>query len=449
VVWAEGIAFRNDESLTTSGIRYIDFAFIRDTTQASGYRVYKCQVTHTSTSGDKPGSGTTNAQKYWGDAISNYSALFANIILANGASIDFLNNNQLRIMKADGTTVTAGMSGGDTGDKIRIWAGGDNPSDAPFRVNEEGKMVATNAVIQGDIVSSTTTDNGTTEVRMSSTSGSEGMGIYHKGTSDKTFAVKTTFTGDDKDKSELFGNADVNTYTSASGYVTNSATVTQSSSSAEGSKNGTIGGYTFKLDTRSRVTIAPANNYANVLDMYLRASNLGSGTCIMHNSTEITITNSKNTVVYSQDFTLDFDVAENANATMPMTAIWQGCSLMLPADTYTFTITSDITASSEQSSSSFDGLVSTTLYQYTITMDPSAYRSEFFGNGFAFGTSEDQHFQSVSYADSNGAPVQATQCVSGNAGFSVEGGVLKVKMGGQWYSCSYNNGAIKLEKTTL
>lgn len=444
--WTEGMEFRNDQDSTSTDIHYLDFAFIHDSTQQSGWKVYQCLKTHVSTADNKPNSGT-NWKTYWKE-ISNYAALFAGYILADSATIDLFSGNQIRILKADGTTVTAGMSASEVGDKIRIWAGGDNPSNAPFRVNEEGKVVATNAEIQGDIVSTSTTDSGTTEVRMSSSSGSEGLTISHKGKNDSTFAVKTTFTGDDKDKSELFGNANVKTYTSGSGSVTNSATVSQSSGDATGSKNGTIATYTFKLDARSRVTIEPTS-YTNVLEMYLRASNLGSGTCVLHNATEITISNSKGLVVYSQDFALDFDVAENANATMPMTVNWPGCSVMLPADNYTFTITSEITADSEQSSSSFEGLVSTTLYQYTITMDPSAYRSEFFGNGFAFGTSEDQHFQSVSYTDSNGAPVQATRSVSGNAGFSVEGGVLKLRMGGQWYSCSYNSGAIKLTATTL
>lgn len=59
-----------------------------------------------------------------------------------------MQGNQLLIMKDDGT-VTAGLSGTQDGGKTRIWAGSDTPDNAPFRVNESGKVVMTDAEVHG------------------------------------------------------------------------------------------------------------------------------------------------------------------------------------------------------------------------------------------------------------------------------------------------------------
>lgn len=47
--------------------------------------------------------------------------------------------------------VTAGLSGSEEGEKIRFWAGNENPDTAPFRVDESGKLVATRAEITGEV----------------------------------------------------------------------------------------------------------------------------------------------------------------------------------------------------------------------------------------------------------------------------------------------------------
>ena len=52
--------------------------------------------------------------------------------------------------KADGT-VTAGMSGSQDGLKTRIWAGSATPDSAPFRVDENGKLTATDAEVTGTV----------------------------------------------------------------------------------------------------------------------------------------------------------------------------------------------------------------------------------------------------------------------------------------------------------
>lgn len=142
--WALGTEYRNDEALT-SGTRYIDVALVRDDSTTTGWVAYKCLVTHTSTASNAPGNTT-----YWEEFSVNVSTIFTSLIVAKNAKIKFLQGNQLLILKDDGT-ITAGLSGSVAGQKIRFWAGSEIPDDAPFRVTEEGTMVAEDAIIKGVI----------------------------------------------------------------------------------------------------------------------------------------------------------------------------------------------------------------------------------------------------------------------------------------------------------
>lgn len=143
--WAIGVEWRNDESLT-SGTRFLDVAMVRDNTTSTGWRAYKCKVTHTSSASNAP--GTSGGVTYWEEFAANVTSIFTSLIIAKNASIDFMQGNQLLIMKDDGT-VTAGLSGTQDGGKTRIWAGSNTPDNAPFRVNESGKVVMTDAEVHG------------------------------------------------------------------------------------------------------------------------------------------------------------------------------------------------------------------------------------------------------------------------------------------------------------
>lgn len=142
--WVSGVEWRNDESLA-GGTRYVDVALVRDNGTETGWRAYKCRVTHISSGGNAPGNST-----YWEEFGLNTAAIFTSLIVAKNAMIDFMQGNELRIRKDDGT-VTAGLSGSQSGEKIRIWAGSSTPDDAPFRVTEDGKVHAENAEITGEV----------------------------------------------------------------------------------------------------------------------------------------------------------------------------------------------------------------------------------------------------------------------------------------------------------
>lgn len=142
--WKIGVEWRNDESLT-SGTRYLDVALVRDGQVATGWKAYKCKTTHTSSLANAPGNST-----YWEEFGLNTTAIFTSLIIAKDAQIDFMQGNQLLIKKDDGA-VTAGLSGSQSGEKIRMWAGSPTPDNAPFRVTEGGKVHAENAEITGEV----------------------------------------------------------------------------------------------------------------------------------------------------------------------------------------------------------------------------------------------------------------------------------------------------------
>ena len=142
--WAKGVEYRNDEALT-SGTRFVDVVMVRADATATGWKAYKCKVTHTSSDDNKPDNST-----YWDEFDTNVTAIFTSLIIAKNAKINFLQGNQLLMQKNDGT-VTAGLSGSEEGEKIRFWAGSEIPDNAPFRVSEDGTLIATKAEITGEV----------------------------------------------------------------------------------------------------------------------------------------------------------------------------------------------------------------------------------------------------------------------------------------------------------
>ena len=147
--WKTGVTYRNDESLT-SGMRYIDIVAKKNTSPSSlyGWDMYMCKSTHTSSSSNGPGNTT-----YW-TAVNEMAPIFTSLIIAKNASIDFVQGNEL-IIKDSNNNVVAGLTGGSSKEAgttpVRIWAGGNVPGNAPFRVDQNGNLVATKANITGTI----------------------------------------------------------------------------------------------------------------------------------------------------------------------------------------------------------------------------------------------------------------------------------------------------------
>lgn len=148
--WKEGVEYRNDEE-EKSGTRYVDVVLVRNENATTGWDVYKCIETHTSTHLTKPPH--SGFFEPFG-LETNY--IFTSFIIAKDASIDFVQGNELLIKGSDGVTVEAGLSGSSaTGGDVRLWVGGETPDDAPFTVDKYGNVVATNATITGVIKGAT------------------------------------------------------------------------------------------------------------------------------------------------------------------------------------------------------------------------------------------------------------------------------------------------------
>ena len=173
---ASSVQYRNDEALT-SGTRYIDFALIRNDAAIDGWDVYKCLKTHVSSASNKPGNTT-----YW-EKLSGVGPIYTSLIISKNASISLFQGNQVLIKKSD-NTVTAGMSGSTSGQKIRIWAGSTTPDSAPYRVNELGEFVSTKADVAGIITATLFYSPGSD---MDSLADSEGNMTVNPSTQGSTF----------------------------------------------------------------------------------------------------------------------------------------------------------------------------------------------------------------------------------------------------------------------
>ena len=139
--WASGIEFHNDEGLN-SGTRFLDIAVV--TESATSFKAYKCLKTHISSSSNAPQAGVTT--EYW-EPFNSMAPIYTPMIMAQYALLRLAQTNQLLVMKADGKTVNAAMGGGS----IPLWVGATDGANAPFSVDENGKLHATGAEISGTI----------------------------------------------------------------------------------------------------------------------------------------------------------------------------------------------------------------------------------------------------------------------------------------------------------
>ena len=151
--------YRNDKDaapteLEATGIRYLDVLLVESTTNASGYEAYECVKTCVGSNpvGQSYNEAGISDDGNWRTA-SNLATAFIAKFIALDANIKFAASGQLVILD-ELNKICAGMSGRQQGKKTRIWAGGEDPDNAPFRVNQEGQLIAKDASIEGKIVAS-------------------------------------------------------------------------------------------------------------------------------------------------------------------------------------------------------------------------------------------------------------------------------------------------------
>lgn len=153
--WTIGTEYRNDSNITDGSleVRYVDVVLVRNDAVATGWDAYRCKLTHVASS-----SITYTNTSYWEKFSTNVGTIFTSLIIAKNAKIQFLQGNQLTIQKPDGT-ISAGISGSDSGDKVRFWAGSQTPDDAPYRVDENGEVWMTKSHVTGEVNATSGTFN--------------------------------------------------------------------------------------------------------------------------------------------------------------------------------------------------------------------------------------------------------------------------------------------------
>lgn len=139
--WANGIEYRNDESLAVNGLRYVDVV-VRNIGGVQ-YR-FVCRQTHIASSANAPTASTTTSA-YW-QQVNDMIPIYTPLLLAKNASIDFLQGNSIRITDDSGN-IYASLAAGD----YPLLVGGATQAAAPFSVSKIGKMVAKDAEIVGKI----------------------------------------------------------------------------------------------------------------------------------------------------------------------------------------------------------------------------------------------------------------------------------------------------------
>ncbi len=141
ITWDHVNSFVGTLDTGEKGFRYIDI--VTRSIDNVQYR-FQCVKTHISSVDNAP-IATTVTSEYW-QSVNKMAPIYTPLLLADNAVISFMQGNKLLIMKEDGTTVAAGLIGGD----VPLWVGSVSPSEAPFYVNINGHLYATEAVITGN-----------------------------------------------------------------------------------------------------------------------------------------------------------------------------------------------------------------------------------------------------------------------------------------------------------
>lgn len=112
-------------------------------------KLYAFRVKNKGTSVTVPPT-SSNGDDNWDDA-SELEFVATDLLLAQNAIVNLLQGNEVRVLDGNGIA-TAGMSGSGSGDSgIRFYAGSDDPQTAPFRVDENGKVIANDIVAYGSV----------------------------------------------------------------------------------------------------------------------------------------------------------------------------------------------------------------------------------------------------------------------------------------------------------
>ncbi len=115
--WSAQKHYRNDSAIASGILRYLDIVILRNS-KGVFESAWQCKVTHTSNDQNKPGG--EGAEVYW-QRLNNMQPIYTPLILAENATISFVQGNSLRIYDKSGT-LQGGMQASE-GNAPVIFAG--------------------------------------------------------------------------------------------------------------------------------------------------------------------------------------------------------------------------------------------------------------------------------------------------------------------------------------
>jgi len=138
--WVSGFSYQGLED-TGANAKFVDFVFYNN----DATKMYYCKTGHTSSSQELPPS----SNKWVEATVQEFVA--TKVLYSALAYVENLGVNVLKIVKAGtvfGGFMPQNTANEDNGNYI-LWAGGATPSTAPFRVDKDGKVNATDLNITG------------------------------------------------------------------------------------------------------------------------------------------------------------------------------------------------------------------------------------------------------------------------------------------------------------
>ena len=146
-IWKAGVEYHNDTDLEGNGDKYIDIVYVADSSTDTGWRAYKCTETHT--------SGSTMGSKW--EELSGVGPIYTPLILAKNAVFELAQGQSFTLVR-NNTTFGCFRTTEQQSD-FALWLGASVGNQAPFGVTAGGKVIATNAVIKGEITATKGTFN--------------------------------------------------------------------------------------------------------------------------------------------------------------------------------------------------------------------------------------------------------------------------------------------------
>lgn len=146
--WSAGMAYNDGSKVEDDGHRYVDLVTVREELQ-EGVTQYHfvCTGCHTSTASNRPTPGKPSAK--WQEA-NNQRPIYTPLLLAEGAVIDFLQGNTIKVTeRVDGVDKVVATLGNGTHPIYVGEAKNGEPANAPFSVRADGRMTSTSGNIGG------------------------------------------------------------------------------------------------------------------------------------------------------------------------------------------------------------------------------------------------------------------------------------------------------------